>query len=141
MTCVIVRNSVTRVVTRTGQYSSWRRCCRKNGRPTTNIRVVLAPQGKVAGSSRVETGVTHAREGGRTARMPLGGLLKTVAEAVAQTTTRKTIVLSVRQKRLRVIAGERVVMVCQGVVWRVVLLGRLRSLAGWCVPRQGHLGV
>ena len=84
------------------------------------------------------TDVTRPREGRRTIQVPLSGLLEKAAGAAAQLTTRKTNTLRVRRKRPRMVAGGRVVVVRQGVVRRVVLLGRLQALARWFVPGQGH---
>ena len=65
------------------------------------------------------------REGRRTVRVPLSGLLEEAAGAAAQLTTAKPNALRVRRKRPRIVAGKRVVVVRQRVVRRVVLLGRL----------------
>ena len=50
---------------------------------------MLAPRGEVAGNSRVGTGVARPREGRRTVRVPLSGLLEKAAGAAAQLTTTK----------------------------------------------------
>ena len=71
-------------MTRIGLYSSWTRCCGRSGRQSMNISVVLAPRGEVAGSDRVGTGFTRPREGRRTVRVPLSGLLEKAAGAAAQ---------------------------------------------------------
>ena len=84
------------------------------------------------------TSVTHPREGRRTVRVPLSGLLEKAAEAAAQLTTRKTNAIRVRRKRPRMVARGRVVVARQGVVRRVALLGRLQALVEWCIPGQGH---
>ena len=84
------------------------------------------------------TGVARPSEGRRTVWMPLSGLLEKAAGAATQLTTRKTNALLVRRKRPMMVAGGWVVVVRQGVVRRVVLLGRLQALAGWCIPGQGH---
>ena len=97
----------------------------RTGRQSTNISMVLTPRGEVAGNSRVGTGVARPREGSRTVRVPLSGLLEKAARTVAQLTTRKTNALRVRRKRQRMIAGGWVVVVRQGVVCRVGLLGRI----------------
>ena len=84
------------------------------------------------------TGVTRPCERRRTVRVPMSGLLEKVAGAAAQLTARKTNALRVRRKRPRMVAGGRVIVVRQGVVRRVVLLGRLQAPAGWCVTGQRH---
>ena len=84
------------------------------------------------------TGVSRPSEGKRTVWVPLSGLLEEAAGAATQLTSRKTHVLRVRRKRPMMVAGGRVVVVSQGVVHRVVLLGRLQALAGWCIPGQRH---
>ena len=58
--------------------------------------MVLAPRGEVAGKSPVGTGLTRPREGRRTIRVPLRGLLEKAAGAVAQLTTRNKNSLRVR---------------------------------------------
>ena len=64
------------------------KCCGKSGRQSTNIIVVLAPRGEVAESNRPGTGFSHSRDGGRTVRVPLEGLMEKAARATAQMATR-----------------------------------------------------
>ena len=66
--------------------------------------MVLASRGEVVENSRVGTDDVHPREQRRTVRKPLGILLEEAAGAVAQTNSRKTVALRVRQKQLRVVA-------------------------------------
>ena len=86
----------------------------------------------------MRTGVARPREGRRTVRVPLGGLLEKAAGAATQLTTTKTNALRVRRKRPRMVAVRRVVVVRQGVVRRAVLLHQLKAMAGWCALGQGH---
>ena len=63
-------------------------------------------------------------------QVPLVGLLEKAARTAAQMTTIKTIALRVKRKQPSMVAGGHVVVVCQRVVRRMVLLARLRAVVG-----------
>ena len=89
----------------------------------------------------VGTGVTRLYDARRTIWALLCRLLEEAAGPGAQTTTMKTFTLRARLKRPRVGVGKRAGEVHQEVVPCVILLDRLRSLAGWCVPGQVRRGL
>ena len=86
------------------------------------------------------TGVARLHDARRTVRALLGRLLEEDAGSVAETTTMKAITLRAKIKRQRVGAGERANEVREEAVQLVIILNRLRALAGWCVLGQVRAG-
>ena len=98
------------------------------------------PSGRGSWNSGVGTGVARLHDARRTVRALLGRLLEEDAGSVAETTTMKAITLRAKIKRQRVGAGERANKVREEAVQLVIILNRLRALAGWCVLGQVRAG-